>query len=130
MHDYLASLIAWTKIIPQFESLKRDDQVYLVQSAWNEITIADIAHKSIDYEVCKRFGTHSQCWLQDVLLIGKNESLSREQAVSTHVEVIFERVMTELVQKMREMNVRQLLRKSVLFWVFSSIELNSDVWKQ
>ena len=61
VHDYLASLIAWTKIIPQFESLKRDDQVYLVQSAWNEITIADIAHKSIDYEVCKRFGTHSQC---------------------------------------------------------------------
>jgi len=57
VHDYLASLIAWTKIIPQFESLKRDDQVYLVQSAWNEITIADIAHKSIDYE--------------DVLLIGK-----------------------------------------------------------
>ena len=55
MHDYLASLIAWTKIIPQFESLKRDDQVYLVQSAWNEITIADIAHKSIDYEVCKIF---------------------------------------------------------------------------
>ena len=53
VHDYLASLIAWTKIIPQFESLKRDDQVYLVQSAWNEITIADIAHKSIDYEVCK-----------------------------------------------------------------------------
>merc|ERR1711911_524907 len=50
-----------------------------------------IAHKSIDYE--------------DVLLIGKNESLSREQAVSTHVEVIFERVMTELVQKMREMNL-------------------------
>ena len=53
VHDYLASLIAWTKIIPQFESLKRDDQVYLVQSAWNEITIADIAHKSIDYEVHK-----------------------------------------------------------------------------
>ena len=53
VHDYLASLIAWTKIIPQFESLKRDDQVYLVQSAWNEITIADIAHKSIDYEVRK-----------------------------------------------------------------------------
>jgi len=47
------NLIAWTKIIPQFESLKRDDQVYLVQSAWNEITIADIAHKSIDYEVHK-----------------------------------------------------------------------------
>ena len=59
VHDYLASLIAWTKIIPQFESLKRDDQVYLVQSAWNEITIADIAHKSIDYEVCTGGYSHT-----------------------------------------------------------------------
>ena len=61
VHDYLASLIAWTKIIPQFESLKRDDQVYLVQSAWNEITIADIAHKSIDYEV-RKIGHRNLNW--------------------------------------------------------------------
>ena len=51
MTDYLASLIAWTKMIPQFDSLKTDDRVYLVQSAWNEITIADIAHRSLDYDV-------------------------------------------------------------------------------
>ena len=49
--DYLAALIAWTKMIPQFETLKTDDRVYLVQSAWNEITIADIAHRSLEYEV-------------------------------------------------------------------------------
>ena len=49
--DYLAPLIAWTKIIPQFDTLKTDDRVHLVQQAWNEITIADIAHRSIDYDV-------------------------------------------------------------------------------
>ena len=38
-------------MIPQFESLKTDDRVYLVQSAWNEITIADIAHRSMEFEV-------------------------------------------------------------------------------
>ena len=53
--DYLAALIAWTKMIPQFETLKTDDRVYLVQSAWNEITIADIAHRSLEYEVRKEF---------------------------------------------------------------------------
>jgi hypothetical protein len=38
-------------MIPQFETLKTDDRVYLVQSAWNEITIADIAHRSMEFEV-------------------------------------------------------------------------------
>lgn len=38
-------------MIPQFDTLKTDDRVYLVQSAWNEITIADIAHRSLDYDV-------------------------------------------------------------------------------
>merc|ERR1711935_779597 len=88
---YLAALIAWTRMIPQFETLKTDDRVYLVQASWNEIVIADIAHRSIDYD--------------DVLLTGKNDSLTREQAQISQVEVIFERVMTELVQKMREMNL-------------------------
>ena len=48
---YLAALIAWTRMIPQFETLKTDDRVYLVQASWNEIVIADIAHRSIDYDV-------------------------------------------------------------------------------
>lgn len=89
--DYLASLISWTKMIPQFDTLKTDDRVYLVQSAWNEITIADIAHRSLEYE--------------DMLLITKNERLTRSQALSTNVEIIFERVVTELVQKMKEMKL-------------------------
>lgn len=88
---YLAALIAWTRMIPQFETLKTDDRVYLVQASWNEIVIADIAHRSIDYD--------------DVLLTGKSDSLTREQAQMSQVEVIFERVITELVQKMREMNL-------------------------
>lgn len=49
--EYLRALIEWTKMIPQFETLKTDDRVYLVQSAWNEITIADIAHRSMEFEV-------------------------------------------------------------------------------
>ena len=52
---YLAALIAWTRMIPQFETLKTDDRVYLVQASWNEIVIADIAHRSIDYDVSLTF---------------------------------------------------------------------------
>lgn len=89
--EYLRALIEWTKMIPQFESLKTDDRVYLVQSAWNEITIADIAHRSMEFE--------------DKLLIGKNEILTRGQATSTNVDIIFGRVITELVYKMKEMKL-------------------------
>jgi len=88
---YLAALIAWTQMVPQFETLKHDDRVYLAQASWNEIVIADVAHRSIDYD--------------DILVTGKNDSLTRDQAQHNSVEVIFERVMTELVQKMREMNL-------------------------
>lgn len=87
----LASIVAWVKVIPKFSRLNREDQICLLRAAWNEVLIADIAHRSIDYD--------------DVLLIGKNESMTREQANTTHVEIIFDRVMTELVQKMREMNL-------------------------
>ena len=48
---YLAALIAWTQMVPQFETLKHDDRVYLAQASWNEIVIADVAHRSIDYDV-------------------------------------------------------------------------------
>lgn len=89
--EYLRALIEWTKMIPQFETLKTDDRVYLVQSAWNEITIADIAHRSMEFE--------------DKLLIGKNEILTRGQATSTNVDIIFGRVITELVYKMKEMKL-------------------------
>jgi len=40
-----------------------------------------------------------------MLLITKNERLTRSQALATNVEIIFERVVTELVQKMKEMKV-------------------------
>jgi retinoid X receptor gamma len=107
--DYLASLIAWTKMIPQFDSLKTDDRVYLVQSAWNEITIADIAHRSLDYD--------------DMLLVNKHETLTRQQAIQTSVEIIFERVVTELVQKMKEMK----LDKTELGCLKAIVLYNPDV---
>ena len=104
--EYLAALIAWTKMIPQFETLKTDDRVYLVQSAWNEITIADIAHRSLEYEVSLFISLKkNKFFYQDVLLITKNETLTRAQALQSNVEIIFERVITELVQKMKEMKV-------------------------
>ena len=40
-----------------------------------------------------------------MLLVNKHETLTRQQAIQTSVEIIFERVVTELVQKMKEMKV-------------------------
>ena len=39
------------------------------------------------------------------MLITKTETLTRAQALQSNVELIFERVITELVQKMKEMKV-------------------------
>ena len=70
-------------------------------------------------------------WFKDILLIGKNESLTREQALSTNVEVIFERVMTELVQKMREMNVSRHFAnpyfKSHLFYIIQFLSSPKNI---
>ena len=38
-------------MVPQFETLKHDDRVYLAQASWNEIVIADVALRSFDYDV-------------------------------------------------------------------------------
>ena len=47
----LASIVAWVKVIPKFSRLNREDQICLLRAAWNEVLIADIAHRSIDFDV-------------------------------------------------------------------------------
>ena len=47
----LASIVAWVKVTPKFSRLNTEDQICLLRAAWNEVLIADIAHRSIDYDV-------------------------------------------------------------------------------
>lgn len=74
-------------------------------SGWNELLIASFSHRSIDY--------------QDTIVLATGLMVHRNQASGAGVGAIFDRVLTELVGKMREMKMDRTelgcLRAIILF---------------
>lgn len=101
----LYQLIEWAKNIPHFISLSLDDQVILLKIAWNELLIASLAHRSM----CTK----------DSILLANGLVVSRHSAAQVGVGCIFDRVLSELVSKMKQLNVDKTelgcLRCIVLF---------------
>uniref|UniRef100_A0A8C4GMJ6 Retinoic acid receptor RXR n=1 Tax=Dicentrarchus labrax TaxID=13489 RepID=A0A8C4GMJ6_DICLA len=99
----LFALVEWAKRIPHFSELPLDDQVILLRAGWNELLIASFSHRSIA--------------LKDGVLLASE--LQRDSAHSAGVGAIFDRVLTELVNKMRDMQMDKTelgcLRAIVLF---------------
>uniref|UniRef100_A0A8C2WSI0 Retinoic acid receptor RXR n=1 Tax=Cyclopterus lumpus TaxID=8103 RepID=A0A8C2WSI0_CYCLU len=99
----LFALVEWAKRIPHFSELPLDDQVILLRAGWNELLIASFSHRSIG--------------LKDGVLLASE--LQRDNAHSAGVGAIFDRVLTELVNKMRDMQMDKTelgcLRAIVLF---------------
>uniref|UniRef100_A0A3Q3AY20 Retinoic acid receptor RXR n=1 Tax=Kryptolebias marmoratus TaxID=37003 RepID=A0A3Q3AY20_KRYMA len=114
----LFALVEWAKRIPHFSELPLDDQVILLRagmnkhvmelfllslSGWNELLIASFSHRSIP--------------LKDGALLASE--LQRDGAHMAGVGAIFDRVLTELVNKMRDMQMDKTelgcLRAIVLF---------------
>lgn len=87
----LYQLVEWAKHIPHFTELPVDDQVVLLKAGWNELLIASFSHRSMD--------------LRDGIRLANGLIVQRNNAHSAGVVAIFERVLTELVAKMREMNM-------------------------
>uniref|UniRef100_A0A8B9GUR1 Retinoid x receptor, beta b n=1 Tax=Astyanax mexicanus TaxID=7994 RepID=A0A8B9GUR1_ASTMX len=101
----LFSLVEWAKRIPHFSELPLDDQVILLRAGWNELLIASFSHRSIG--------------VKDGLLLATGLHVPRDSVHNTGVEAIFDRVLTELVNKMRDMQMDKTelgcLRAIVLF---------------
>uniref|UniRef100_A0A8C5DC10 Retinoic acid receptor RXR n=2 Tax=Gouania willdenowi TaxID=441366 RepID=A0A8C5DC10_GOUWI len=99
----LFALVEWAKRIPHFSELPLDDQVILLRAGWNELLIASFSHRSIP--------------LKDGVLLASE--LQRDSAHTAGVGAIFDRVLTELVNKMRDMQMDKTelgcLRAIVLF---------------
>ncbi|KAF0045305.1 hypothetical protein F2P81_001834 [Scophthalmus maximus] len=99
----LFALVEWAKRIPHFSELPLDDQVILLRAGWNELLIASFSHRSIA--------------MKDGVLLASE--LQRDSAHSAGVGAIFDRVLTELVNKMRDMQMDKTelgcLRAIVLF---------------
>ncbi|XKL67173.1 hypothetical protein PGB90_010593 [Kerria lacca] len=117
----LFQLVEWAKHIPHFTSLPIKDQVLLLRAGlmyfdhlmmdgfiilgWNELLIAAFSHRSIDVE--------------NGLVLANNYTVYRNTATQTGIESIFDRVLTELVAKMKEMKMDKTelgcLRTIILF---------------
>lgn len=101
----LYQLIEWAKHLPNFIGLPLNDQVALLKSGWNELLIAALAHRSM----CAK----------DAILLANGMLVRRNTASQVGVGCIFDRVLSELVAKMRQLNLDKTelgcLRCVVLF---------------
>ncbi|OCT67831.1 retinoid X receptor beta L homeolog isoform X2 [Xenopus laevis] len=101
----LFTLVEWAKRIPHFSELALDDQVILLRAGWNELLIASFSHRSIS--------------VKDGILLATGLHVHRNSAHSAGVGAIFDRVLTELVSKMRDMRMDKTelgcLRAIILF---------------
>nr|QJG66095.1 retinoid X receptor [Bonellia viridis] len=101
----LFTLVDWAKRIPHFTELPLEDQVILLRAGWNELLIAGFSHRSTA--------------VKDGILLATGLHVHRSSARQAGVGTIFDRVLTELVSKMREMKMDKTelgcLRAIVLF---------------
>ncbi|XP_035379990.1 retinoic acid receptor RXR-gamma-B isoform X2 [Electrophorus electricus] len=101
----LFTLVEWAKRIPHFSDLPLDDQVILLRAGWNELLIASFSHRSVT--------------VKDGILLATGLHVQRSSAHSAGVGSIFDRVLTELVSKMKDMQMDKTelgcLRAIVLF---------------
>uniref|UniRef100_A0A8C1R229 Retinoic acid receptor RXR n=1 Tax=Cyprinus carpio TaxID=7962 RepID=A0A8C1R229_CYPCA len=101
----LFTLVEWAKRIPHFSDLPLDDQVILLRAGWNELLIASFSHRSVT--------------VKDGILLATGLHVHRNSAHSAGVGSIFDRVLTELVSKMKDMQMDKTelgcLRAIVLF---------------
>lgn len=101
----LITLVEWAKRIPHFTELPLEDQVILLRAGWNELLIAAFSHRSTV--------------VKDGILLATGLHVHRSSAHQAGVGTIFDRVLTELVAKMREMKMDKTevgcLRAIVLF---------------
>ncbi|XP_020322906.2 retinoic acid receptor RXR-gamma-A isoform X2 [Oncorhynchus kisutch] len=101
----LFTLVEWAKRIPHFSELALDDQVILLRAGWNELLIASFSHRSVT--------------VKDGILLATGLHVHRSSAHSAGVGSIFDRVLTELVSKMKDMQMDKTelgcLRAIVLF---------------
>nr|4OZT_U Chain U, Retinoid X receptor [Pediculus humanus corporis] len=104
-NSQLYQLVEWAKHIPHFSSLPIEDQVLLLRAGWNELLIAAFSHRSVE--------------VRDGIVLGAGITVHRNSAHQAGVGTIFDRVLTELVAKMRDMNMDRTelgsLRSIILF---------------
>ncbi|KAF6016827.1 RXRA [Bugula neritina] len=109
----LFTLVEWARRIPHFVELPVEDQAKLIRAeincfgnaGWNELLIAAFSHRSVGCD--------------DGILLATGLHVRKEAAQKAGVGILFDRVLNELVGKMRDMKIDKselgCLRAIVLF---------------
>jgi len=84
-------LCLWASKIPHFNELGFEDRVALLKSGWNELLLSHFAHRSID--------------VNDSLVITGSFIVNRDSVADASLRFVYDRVMTELVAKMKDMHM-------------------------
>lgn len=121
-------LVDFARRLPHFTALQKADQVMLLKSGWNELLIATVAWRSVDFvepdESVNVMGSQERRYRQPlVMCIGPNFTMHRNSAALANVTPIFDRILTELTIKMKKLN----LDKTELACLKAIILLNSDL---
>uniref|UniRef100_A0A6G1S5D9 Retinoic acid receptor RXR-beta-A n=1 Tax=Aceria tosichella TaxID=561515 RepID=A0A6G1S5D9_9ACAR len=97
-------LLDWAKSVPKFTGLLIDDQVTLLKAYWNELIIAHIAFKTAE---ALRDGTlpNGGTDKPNSLCIGRGLFIDGYQAYEIGLGNMFDRIIDELVVKMRDMRI-------------------------
>lgn len=86
------TLINWARKIPGFNDLKNEDQLSLIRAGWNELLIAAFSFKS----------THLN---EEGIRLSDGTVIAKDEAHMAGVGEIFDRVVIEVIQKMKEMKM-------------------------
>ncbi|CAH1392220.1 unnamed protein product [Nezara viridula] len=88
----LVHLIEWAQQIPHFTSLPIEDQLLLLRKGWNELLLAGFSHRSVRY--------------REEIVLRSGVTINRNTAEHVGFDtIIFDRVVTEVVPKMREIKI-------------------------
>ncbi|XP_012231276.1 retinoic acid receptor RXR-like isoform X3 [Linepithema humile] len=105
--EQLLQIFSWARHIPHFISLPLEDQVCLLKNGWNELLIAAFSHRSMDVKD------------KDSIVLTVSMTVHRTSAQQAGAVGIFDRILSELVAKMREMKMDrtelECLRSIILF---------------
>lgn len=98
-------LMEWAKHVPHLIELRLEDQVILMCTGWNELLIAGFAHLSTA--------------VKNGIMLANCICIYRNNAAAAGIGIVFDRVLTEIVNTIKEMGMDRTelgcLRAIVLF---------------
>ncbi|XP_055382463.1 protein ultraspiracle isoform X2 [Condylostylus longicornis] len=128
VNKQLYQMVEYARRMPYFSKLQLDDQVLLLKAGWNELLIANVAWRSIEYldlECLPDGSSDRRVPLRQPqqMCLAQNFTYHRNSALQAGVAPIFDRILGELSVKMKRLNID----RSELSCLMAIILFNPDI---